>query len=207
MSHPSPLALDAFFLGEPAQAVAAHVSGCARCGDYVARLSAQAPLPAWLPRARVPAPRAGAWWGAPVAALTACLLAVWFTAPSQGVRAKGEPAVAVYARRGDRVAPWDGRSRLRAGDFVRLEVSPGARPWVAVLSPGAPPLYRGRVAAGESGLLPLSFQLDGSPENERVVVVFSEAELSDAALRAAAVGLPRTRAIWTVQLSLPKESP
>jgi hypothetical protein len=194
-----------------ARDAAEHVARCPRCArrlalrrEAQARFAAEAPalgallarprpggrarrglrLPAWLAaRARFALPVAAA-------AIATALLVRPAPPPDAAVREKGTglgaaaveaPSVVVHVKRGDRVARWDGRAAIRAGDRLRLEIrrAPGAQ--IAVEAPaagGSRPtlLYAGRLPDEETTLLPLSFRVDGpdragAPEEVREEVI------------------------------------
>lgn len=212
-SHPSFLELDRHALGVGVPATADHVTGCSQCQAHLQKLEQQLPVPAWAHD--VSRSRRFRWLGAPqLVALGACAAAVAVAVAvlprphAEGeIGVKGNPSVAVYIKRGERVSLWDGRSPLRAGDSVQLKVAPEGfrRVVVASIEGGAAKeLYAGPVAARDATLLPESWTLDAAPGPEALLVVFSNTPLSPDELNSALARLPRTRELWTTRLPLTK---
>lgn len=128
------------------------------------------------------------------------------------LRTKGEPAVAVYVKRQDRVWLWDGLSSLQSGDQLRLKIVAAGYAHVAVAAPdgksaGLRLLYAGPLAGPET-LLPTSWEVDAQPEPEVLHVLLSPKPLSAQDLAPATTQQPtpqrKAGAIWSKTLRLPK---
>jgi len=164
------------------------------------------------------------WRRAPavlLASAAAALLLLILWPPRPGLpedpgplRTKGEPAVAVYVKRSDRVWLWDGLASLQRGDQLRLKIVAAGYAHVTVAAPDGKSsrlrlLYAGRLAGPET-LLPTSWELDAQPEPEVLHVLLSPQPLSAQDLQspAATSELPLTTrtagAIWAKTLRLPK---
>lgn len=218
-------------------AAAVHLQDCARCQSYLTALQrrAAAPVPAWA-RA-LPARRPGVWTQLveqlrphilfPVAAAAASLALVVATqsgplrrtpspasAPNQRpavqVRAKGGPSVSVFIKRGEQVTQWDGRTRLRAEDRIRLQVAGAGytQVTVALQRPGgAQVLYTGELHPAAPTPLPVSWQVSADDASEIIEVILSPQQLREAAparpLDVAA--LRQRRELWITELVMQKE--
>jgi hypothetical protein len=187
-SHPSYLELDRLALNRAAPETAAHVAQCTRCIAHIAQLTPVAPPPAWLgqlqpPRARARKRTLAAALGGLAMAAALCLALLRPDEPAYD-GAKGAPAVAVHVNREGRVALWD-HGPLRPGDRIRLEVAAAEFEYVSVFtSQGSAKLsamYSGRVPSHGQTLLPKAWLLDAAPGPERLLVMFSHAELSEQA--------------------------
>jgi hypothetical protein len=175
--HPSYLELDRLALG-PAGESEARLQGCEQCLRYVGEQRRPLPVPEW---ARAAAQRKP-WlprllpWGAALAACAGALALVVLTRPPvpDDAREKGGPRVQLFVKRDGAVSRWDGRSAVRAGDSIMLEVSSPEDCTVQVESiSGAPEeLYSGPVQRGRRTLLPRSFRVDDAPGAERLRVRF-----------------------------------
>jgi hypothetical protein len=218
-AHPSQYALDRAALGAPVDAaLSAHLEACGRCAGIVAaRREAPSSAPPWLDRvnvSRAPEPR---WWHRlrwvlpipAVAALAAVLAVAYLPRPdAEPARAKGAPAVALYVKRGDTVSAWDGKSRIRPGDRLRVGVRGAGYAQVSVAS--VPPLgdptvlYSGPVERVGETLLPLSFRVEGAGAAEVLSVVLGTRPIAPAE-HASPPGPARRTGVWAIRLQLPKE--
>jgi hypothetical protein len=210
--HPSFLALDGLRLGVPDAALDAHLAGCARCRGYVQALGEAPAPPAWLEGVPAPATRAPRrpWMALSLAFAAAAVLVValpraW-RPPDAGVREKGAPVLAVHLKRGAAVFVWDGRTPLREGDRVRLEVHGAAYRFVSVATAGAAGagpavMYAGPLAAQGATLLPMSFRVSGAGDEEVLDVLLAKAPI---AAEAHARPAPPEDG-WRQRLVLPRE--
>jgi hypothetical protein len=201
-AHPTPLQLDALFLGEPLPELAAHVSACESCSRYLERLRAPIALPSWL--REVEPPRTRRLWSIPALAIAGMIFAVWLTPPASTLRAKTAPGIAVYARQGEHVTLWDGRSPFRAGDAIRFEIDSGDLHSVALVTHDARVIYQDELAGTGPALLPLSLTFDAEPGPEGLVVVLSRSRLPAEELLRATRELPRDQGVWTTRFVFPK---
>ncbi len=126
------------------------------------------------------------------------------------VREKGEPAIAVYLKRDDRVWLWDGRTSVRAGDKLRLKILAAGYDHVAVAAPAAQRLrilYSGRLDSTET-LLPKSWEIDAQPGAETLYVFLSRRPLTEGELprptEKSADPAVQPGAVWQKLLFLPK---
>ena len=205
--HPSFLQLDRMVLGSADPEVAAHVVDCDRCRAHLERVRQQVPVPAWL--GDLSRARRRMWWLGAIGALGAAVALLLVVRPSQpdDPGAKGAPSVAIYVKRGESVALWDGSAPFAPGDALRLKISPQGfgRVSVASLQPdGVTELYSGAVNARGESMLPASWTLDTAPGPEVLLLVFSKAPLTADGLRRVAAQLPRTTEIWATRLTLTK---
>ncbi|MBI5545611.1 MAG: hypothetical protein HY901_17125 [Deltaproteobacteria bacterium] len=226
---PSFLELDRHALGASEPTCAAHVQTCERCAAYLDRLRQPVAVPAWAKELALPtslaAPAARGWrhilqgWrglvaGGGTVALTALLVVVILAPPAlhsfqdepRTSPKSGVPTVALYVKRGESVALWDGQRALIPGDRLRLKLIPDGFEQVVVATVDrgeARPLYRGAVAPHDEAFLPTSWKLDDSPGPNLLAVVFSQKPLGDAELVAAVREQRRAGGIWTTLLVLP----
>lgn len=187
--HPSFLALDRAFLGHAPPEVSAHLRDCEECRGYLESLPqlSQASNFAAVQRAierrrrfspvRVLTPLALA-----AAACAALLLTRHPEPPVDAekavyVGAKGFRSVWIYVKHGTDTRLWDGKRSLGSGDRVRLKIDPGAYHHVHVYSLSDPEspisLYEGPLVPGRNLTLPDAWEIDDSPANEQLFVVFS----------------------------------
>lgn len=217
-----------------------HLRSCSQCADYLAKLegAARAEPPAWLAELAKPRPVASGFrrenavrrhrFGtrkrrAVLIALSAAagLLFVLRSGVidrrpqvdgSEVVREKGEPAIAVFLKRGERVWQWDEKSSVRAGDRLRLKILAAGYEHVAVAAPTGEAkrlrlLYGGRLERSET-LLPTSWEIDAQPGTEVLHVFLSrrpilEEELSRPTEKSA-TGPAGEGPVWQKVLRLPK---
>lgn len=212
-SHPSFLELDRHALERGCLPTAAHVAQCTRCQAYLAEPASIEPAPAWigeLLRARRARRRRTAGYGFGGLALAAALCLVVLRSDQHSARyigVKGAPSVAVHVNRGGNVALWD-HAPLLPGDRIRLEVAPQEFGYASVFSAeGHPPrlslMFSGRVPVHGQTLLPKAWLLDAAPGPERVLVMFSHAEISEQAATAL-LDAHDPRDVAIVSLTLPK---
>ena len=214
-AHPSFYALERRRLGGGTDpGIDAHLAKCARCRAHVDGLDQVPAVPAWLeqapvePRQRWAVLRPRMWAVLSLAGAAAIALLVLRPRPSldgDGSRAKGDPVITVHLKRGEIVSRWDGRTPLRAGDRLRLQID-GSRfrfVSVAALAPGAVPqvLYAGALESRGTTLLPLSFRVEGVGDREVIDLVLAPTP-PGAELHAR----PETpTGIWRQKLVLPRE--
>jgi hypothetical protein len=218
--HLSTFELDLHFASSaPDARIERHVAACARCSAYVSELGVlqeSAPALAAAPP-RGPSRRARArtlgWTAAGLAVLgtvTALLLAV--PGPeAPAVAVKGGPAVQLLVRRGGETRPWDGTSRVRAGDalglrvvcegFLRVSVAAASREepgrWARLSEDPCP-------RAGAA--LPFTLVVDGAPARERFAVVFSKSTLEERELGRAIERRQLDGDAWVTRFELDKET-
>jgi hypothetical protein len=190
VSCPSALQLDRW-LTEVNPALATHVDGCTRCAkrlaalrDERARFEASARPRAFADAVLARRPRRRRWWWfAPVLA-TACALLFWMRSREPEITFKGGPQALLYVEHQGVVAPHDAGRRYQAGDRVQVVALTSQPAYVAVVDVEAggkesvlyasdAPLPAGR------NRLPLSFQLDAYPGDERLVVLFGTRLVDD----------------------------
>jgi hypothetical protein len=202
----SALRFDRLAAGElaPAEADAlrAHVAGCAPCGTLLAELEqARAErLPPLRAAGSVGSPARPAWrrWiaagGALAAAAAAAGLFVLPPPEPAGTRTKGAaPALAMFVRHGGEVRRAAPGEKVAAGDAVRFAVSLPETAYVAVLSldpAGHASVYfpegdrAAQVQAGAEVALPLATRLDATVGEEQVFGLFCDRPLALAPVRA-----------------------
>ncbi len=133
------------------------------------------------------------WVALPLAGATVAvaLLVVILTSVDTGngrgaVRVKGDPALRIYAKRGESVFTVRPGDRLRPGDRIRFVIEPAGSRYLLIVSQsatGALSLYHPPKAAGSGELrpgraeLPGSIELDEAPGTERIISVFSNSPL------------------------------
>lgn len=212
--HPSYLALDRHHLA-PDAAIALHAESCARCRAHLAGLQPPAAIPAWVGQGQVRergsaattpaligrAQSARRRWMVGASLLAAAALLFWLRPHSEEVREKGGPDVRVHLKRGESVAPWDGRLRLRAGDRLRLQIATAGYRFVSVAAADGTVLYAGAVPPTGSTLLPTSFRVDGADPEETLDVLLAPAPVPAVAHRDSH---PPSGA-WRRRLTLPTE--
>ncbi|MFT3916642.1 MAG: DUF4384 domain-containing protein [Anaeromyxobacteraceae bacterium] len=185
-----------------AAALAAHVEGCARCGDAVAELRAARadPLPPLRAPAAVagpaPAPprRRGALVPAAAAALAAAAAVLLVVGPGPVERTKGGAvALGMWVQHGGEVRRAGPGEAVAPGDAVRFSVTTPWPAYVAVLSvdaAGRASVYypdgatAAPVAPGTDVALPLATRLDGTAGPERIVGLFCERAIALEPVRA-----------------------
>jgi len=187
--HPSFLALDRAHLGAASPTVLAHLADCEVCRSYV-DCPERAPLTSIftaLERAIADQRRSRARWlwpAASVAAAAGALLLVLAHRVPEATRdtdpyvgSKGFRSVWIYLKRGTETTLWDGKRLLLPGDRLRLKVDPGSYHRLAVYSGGPSPtlLYAAKLTPGRNLTLPEAWEIDDSPIDEQLFVVFSEA--------------------------------
>src|SRR5215831_11325766 len=130
LSHPSFLELDRIRLGAGSAQAREHLAHCSACAEHFKRLDRSAPVPQNvidLEKQKT----ISLWkkWPMLVLAATSALVVLLVptvineTHKSDVLRAKaGNPAIAVFIKRGDATTLWDGRSSVHPGDRIRLEV-------------------------------------------------------------------------------------
>jgi len=184
-SHPSFLELDRIQLGAGSAQAREHLAHCSACAEHFKRLDMPAPVPqavVGLEKQKITSP----WkkWPMLVLAATSALVVLLVptvinqTHKSDVLRVKaGNPAIAVFIKRGDTTTLWDGLSSVHPGDQIRLEVAPSGFRHVRVTAPttsgASQVLYEGDVPADRSSLLPLSFQVDESGTSEMLDITLS----------------------------------
>ena len=218
--HPSFLELDLFHVTrEGSPSLHAHLESCAECAAHLRSLKEPEPLPEWaaaLPPRRHR--RDWRWWLAPLGtvALVASLLLVVIPAnqvetPGAELPAfspKGHPVAQVHVRRGDDTRLLGSGEALRTGDRIRLSLRATDLPHYVVFAvSGSEPveLARGRLAP-DGALIPGAWEVDDSPREETLRIVFSAAPLTDDEAREAAALRIRSDSRWTLELRLPKEA-
>ncbi len=223
----------------PLRTAAHHLRGCMTCQDYLASLRqrAAAPMPAWVSALSTSTKRPSLWQRFlralqpqllfPVAATAAAGLALIVatqggtgssTAKLSGpsapadpeLRPKGGPSVVVFIKRGDKVTQWDGRTRLRAQDRIRLQVAGAgySQVTVALQQPGgAQVLYSGDLPAAAPTALPVSWEVSGQGPSEVLAVILSPQRLTEASpSRPLDVAvLRRQRELWVAEIVMEKE--
>jgi hypothetical protein len=194
--HPSFFALDLHALGAAHEP---HLVDCAECQAYLA--AREVPPMSHALRERASAPRFRWAWPALTFAASAAAIVLWATPPE--LTSKAAPAVAVYVKRSDVVAKWNG-GPLRVGDALQLELASEGYAYEAVA--GEHVFYRGATSA-RAHAVPLSLVVDDAPGDETVSVVFSRHALSDDTLLAAAAAHTRTREVWVTSFTFAKELP
>lgn len=222
-AHPSLLALDRFALGATSASVSAHLSGCAACRAYIKQVEqAAAPteVPAWAralgDRGAAP-PRRRSWLAGLTFGLAAAAGVVlvatrpWDAATSAYVGTKGGPEVWLHVNSGGKVARWDGKTGVRPGDGLRLEVQGGGFRHVNVFTPVAGSteyqrLYAGALAGEGRSALPVAWKVDERPGDERLLVILAPAEIAPGEV---ARLLDRTEdgRFWVRTLVVPKRAP
>ena len=211
MSHPSRLAVERFALGLPSPEVAAHLAACPECRAHLSTIGRRLAVPEWVRAAAEP--RA---WGRSIAvaglaaAAAAALLLVWLapTSPGPDTTAKGAPAVTVWLKRGDAVAAWDGKSRLRPGDAIRLEAAPAGFGYLTIVSTAdgaVTTLFAQALDRTGRPVLTPAWELDARGAEEHLAVLFTR-EPVDVAGAPALLGR-RDAEAWCLHEVLPKESP
>jgi hypothetical protein len=109
--------------------------------------------------------------------------------------APAQPAVAVFIKRGNHVARWDGRSPVQPGDLLSVELVAERFRRVRVISrskSGTGTPYQGDVPADRSWLLPVTFEVDDRDLTHILDIVLSEG--------------PTPGQTWSTVLLLPKVS-
>jgi hypothetical protein len=218
--HLSMFALDLYFAANaPDPRIEEHVSGCERCRAYLSRLAALqagAPLPT---PAEAPHPvRAGGTRLARALTFTAALailgtlvalLASTPDADAPAVAVKGSPAVQLLVRRGDETRPWDGESRVHAGDRLGLRVACDGFDRVAVAARAAAPgswvSLSEAACPAAGGALPFTLVVDDTPGRERFAVVFSASTLDAVSLSDAIERRRLDSGAWVTRFELGKE--
>lgn len=224
----------------PLRTAAHHLRGCVQCQDYLCSLQqrAAAPVPAWV--SALSTKRPSLWQRFlqalppqllfPVAATAAAGLALIVathdkpgsaggsteTIPVQSspagdqLRPKGGPSVVVFIKRGEKVTQWDGRTKLRAQDRLRLQVAAAgySQVTVALQQPGgAQVLYSGDLTASAPTALPVSWEVSAQGQSEVLAVILSPQRLAEASpsrpLDLAA--LRHRRELWVTELVMEKE--
>jgi hypothetical protein len=222
-THPSFLELDRAALGAGAPETAHHVKDCARCQSYARTVQTPPPLVPWIAELQAkgtPGRMPPLLWlmggGLAFAVLLVAGLRLWPAAPTPDdlqvrplVASKGGPTVAVYIKREERVSLWDGRSPIRVGDRIQLEVAPGGFSRLTLASLGDEPelLYAGPIEPTHPAMLPVSFLVDGNSGAERLALGLSRQALTAEALVTAAAAHRRDASLWTTELVLTKETP
>ena len=208
-AHPSFLQLDRVALGSADPEVAAHIQGCENCRAHLGRVQQSPPIPAWVGELSKTKQRRTWWLGGLGACAAGIAVLLMIRTPQQpaDVGAKGAPSVAVYVKRGESVSLWDGRAPFAPGDALRLKISPQGFGRIAVASiqkDGITELYAGPVTTRGESMLPPSWTLDSAPGPDVLLLVFSQAPLTEDGLRRVAAQLPRTKEIWATRLTLTK---
>jgi hypothetical protein len=220
--HPSHLELDRLLLGQPSAPVEDHVAACASCRSYVEEQRQELPIPPWLRLVGAPRLEKASWFArrrarlllvvAPAMAAVALLVIVLLplrTSPDAIVE-KGGPMVSAFIKRGERVWLWDGRSPIRPGDLLRLEVASGGYRFISVASLTdegtlSEVLFAGPARRIGTTPLPLSWRVDPAGTAERLSVVLANHSL-DAAEHEKLLSQPATepRDAFRTQLTFPK---
>ncbi len=164
-------------------------------------------------------------WSTPLAALAAaaCLAVVVVAVPSDpsyppGVRAKGQPRVHAFVKRGNEVSELKPQDGIVPGDFLRFSFEPLGYSHVLVVGHDASKRVHVFYPSGglesapvkEAFELPTSLQIDDSPGPEVFIAVFSRhallaSEVIEAVL-AAQDGQIRIEGAEVVRLSYKKGS-
>ncbi|MBN1335838.1 MAG: zf-HC2 domain-containing protein [Deltaproteobacteria bacterium] len=193
--HISTPALHRYRLGEssPAEreAIRAHLDACPRCSERLRLQEAGRaafvlePVPEFL-RAPPPARRRHLPWAAPfAAALAAVLVVVLFPLAGRGptdpatLRTKGEiTAMEVVAERDSGPVVLAPGARVVPGDRLQIRFDPGPYPWAAFVGrDGSGSIEVFRILPVEPGPLrsaPFALELDDTPGDEQIFVVFSD---------------------------------
>jgi len=211
--HPSRLELDRAWLGAGSPETTAHLGRCERCSAWVARLEQPVAVPGWV--SEIGAPRRRSWLSAGTGLVAAGALSVLLLVPwgqmqvGPSTQAKGTPAVALYVQRDGVVALWDGQQPVAPGDSLRLKVVPEGLRFVVVAAAtgsGTPlVLFQGEVR-GDEELLPESWRVDASPEDETMVIVRSRERLDATGLPALIASPPARDDLWLTRLVISKRA-
>jgi hypothetical protein len=127
-----------------------------------------------------------------------------------GVREKaGAPALRLFIKRGAAVFAWDGRSAVRPGDRLRLELRPAGYGFVSVAGRSGDQqvpavLYDGALDSGAGSLLPVSFRVDDRGTEEVLSVILGRAPVPPRLHAEADVPASEART-WRQILVLPKQ--
>jgi hypothetical protein len=197
--------------------LAAHVTDCARCREYLASLDALEAKSPPLPALPSPSPAARPRWIVPMAGVLALAAGVALyvktraiaPAPDDYVGVKGTPAVQLLVHRARETRIWDGRSPVHPGDALALRVACEGMKRVAVAAPASGAGWaRLSSAACEDGDAPLPFtlQVDDAPGDEKLAVVLSRDDLDEGALQRAIAEGKRAADVWVVSFVMPKET-
>jgi hypothetical protein len=196
------LVLDIFHVDSSARPdVREHVTVCASCQEYLGGYPT-VHMPAAIAALRAPR-RSRRWWWAALALPALASVAI-VALPEEGVREKGLPSVAVYVKHEDNVALWDGQRVITTGDSLRLRVTSAGYRFVAVEDANGDVLYRS--ALQKELLLPVSFAVDASGEEETLIVVLTSNSPTKAVLQKARTVLLRDPDEWSTTFTLPKKS-
>jgi hypothetical protein len=198
--HLSFLVLDRAVLRDAPPAVTAHLAECDSCRTHVATAApvpAAVPLPDLALVKKTLERRRRIWrrwsWGGGGFVTAAAACAVVLVAGAQRDRptgghtggqylgSKGFPSVWIYVKNDAGLELWDGKKALTSGDRLRMKVDPGHHDRVQVyaLRAGDKPaqLYGGKIAPGQSTILPDAWEIDALPGPERLFVVLANRDV------------------------------
>ena len=194
-NHPSFLALDRAHLGLKAPDVAAHLERCQTCRQYLESLAMPQPSPSFALRKRaLEHERKGFGrsrvFGAASLVAAACVALLWVQQSKNDaarvsevyVGEKGFRSVWIYVRRGAETQLWDGKRPVIPGDRLRLKIDAGSFHRVEVYSSSEPHdptrLFESALTPGQTLTLPDAWEIDDTPDAERLFVVFSDAPVT-----------------------------
>jgi hypothetical protein len=149
-----------------------------------------------------------AWWKPALAFAAMAVVAIFVTSqePQRGPditpKGLGTPQAQVWVNRGGKVSVWD-KAPLHPDDAIRFEVRPGSYRHLTVVELQAGQLYRVLHSApvASDGLSP-AWAVDDEGSQEEVMVLLSNAPLSDDELRRALAG---EGSLWSTRYTFPKE--
>jgi len=206
--HPSRLQLDRVALGVTDEATAAHASTCAQCGAHLKAVQLELPVPSWVKDLGASRPTPWLTWLRPALAFSAVLLIAVVVAllPGKGPditpKGTGVPQAQVWVNRAGKVEPWSG-APLKPDDAFRFQVQPQGFRHVTVVELQGGQLYRVLYSAPvpSDGLSP-AWAVDAEGTQEEVMLLLSNAPLSDDELRRALAG---EGSLWSTRWKFPKE--
>ena len=207
--HPSRLQLDRLALGVADASTQAHAATCAQCGAHLKAVEVELPLPQWVKE--LEGTRRGpllAWWRPALAFAAMALVAVVAVqvmpaaGPDISPKGVGTPQAQVWVNRAGKVGLWDG-APLHPDDAFRFEVHRGGYTHLTVVELQAGQLFRVLHSApvAADGLSP-AWAVDAEGTQEEVVVLLSNAPLSEDELRRALAG---EGSLWSHRWKFPKE--
>lgn len=215
--HPSFLELDTYALQRTgAPELVRHTEACEQCAAHLATLRQPMAVPDWV-HALPPARRRFALpsWLLPLGAVALAVGLLLVVVPQEAAvpteppawTAKGTPEVRIIVKRGAQTFTWSEDARLAKGDGLRVELHPSGYAHYALVSPGGGSyavLAKGELR-GDPELVPGAWEVDGSAEDERLVIVLSRDPLTSAQLDEAVATLPRSAEVWTLTRRLRKQ--
>jgi hypothetical protein len=122
--------------------------------------------------------------------------------PADETHVKGTALITLYVLQGEERVRWDGRTPVKEGDRLQIQLEPEGLTRVYVLS-GATLLHQGAVAPRGTTSLPMSWRVEQGGGAERLSVILSRSALTREELAKARTTNDLVRVDWVIPKATP----